>query len=119
MLIYVRVMISQHCRLLLVTIVSLRGYECIVVITLFRYGIHVVHTMVILILILSAIDRRQIILVDGLINNLELPVWLQRSIVGARELGVPLLFELILTSDRKLILKHLLGGSTVVSLLVS
>ena len=115
MLINMGVMISKHSRLLLVSIVSLGSYESIVVITLFRYSIHG-HSLVIL--ILSTIDRRQIVLVDGLINNLELPVWL-RSIVGVRELCIPLLFELIFTSDSKLVLKHLLGGSTVVSLLVS
>lgn len=57
-------------------------------------------------------------MVDGLINNLELPVWLWSVIVGI-EVGIPLLFELIFTSDSKLVFKHLLCGSAVVSLLVS
>lgn len=57
-------------------------------------------------------------MVDGLIYDLELPVRLWSVTVGI-EVGIPLLFELIFTSDSKLIFKHLLSGSTVVSLLVS
>lgn len=57
-------------------------------------------------------------MVDGLIYDLELPVRLWSVTVGI-EVGIPLLFELIFTSDSKLIFKHLLCGSTVVSLLVS
>jgi len=61
MVINMRMMISQHSRLLfklLVSIVSLGSYEIIVVvvITLFCYSIHVVNSLVIL--ILPTIDRR-------------------------------------------------------------
>lgn len=84
-----------------------------IVVIIFRNSIYVVHTLVEL--IIDTIYRRQI-LVYGLIYDLELPI---RSILGSSELGIPLLFELILTSDSKLIFKHLLSGSTVVSLLVS
>lgn len=65
-------MVSQHSWLLLMSIVGFRSYKRVVVNTLFGNSIHIVDCIIVM--LLSAVDWRQIILVDRLIYDLKLPV---------------------------------------------
>ena len=108
-------MVSQHGWLLLVSIVGFWSDKRVVVDALFGNSIHIAYC--INVLVLSTVDWWQIVLVDRLINDLKLPVWLWS--IEIRKLSISLLFKSIHTSDSKLIFKHLLSGSTIISLLIS